>query len=90
MEFLAQTIHMPAAEVLYGVTGLAAHAVGLADRLGTLEPGMLADIVIVDGNPLTDMTAMRHVHTVIKDGQVLVRHGALLWPATEPLHYITR
>ena len=88
MEFLVQTIHMPAADVLYGVTGLAAQAVGLADRLGTLEPGMLADIVIVDGNPLTDMTAMRHVHTVIKDGQVLVRDGVLLWPATEPLHYI--
>jgi imidazolonepropionase-like amidohydrolase len=90
MEFLVDTIKMPAADVLYGVTGLAAHAVGMADRLGTLAPGKLADIVIVDGNPLTDMSTMRRMHMVIKDGQVLVRDGALLWPATDPAHYISQ
>ena len=89
MEFLVETIKMPAADVLCGVTGRAAHAVGLADCLGTLTPGKLADLVIVDGNPLTDMTTMRRMHMVIKDGQVLVRDGALLWPATDPIHYST-
>jgi hypothetical protein len=34
----------------------------------------------VDGNLLGDMTAMRRVHTVIKDGETLVRDGAMLWP----------
>jgi imidazolonepropionase-like amidohydrolase len=80
MEFLVEQVHIPAEAVLRGVTGLAAEALGLADRLGTLEPGKLADIVIVDGNPLGDMTAMRRVHTVIKDGETLVRDGAMLWP----------
>jgi imidazolonepropionase-like amidohydrolase len=88
MEFLVETIKMPAADVLYGVTGRAAQAVGLADCLGTLVPGKLADLVIVDGNPLTDMKTMRRMHMVIKDGQVLVRDGALLWPATDPMHAI--
>jgi imidazolonepropionase-like amidohydrolase len=88
MAFLVDTIKMPAAEVLYGVTGLAAHAVGLADKIGTLAPGKLADLVIVDGNPLTDMTTMRRMHMVIKGGQVLVRDGALLWPVTDPIHSI--
>jgi imidazolonepropionase-like amidohydrolase len=88
MAFLVETIKMPAAEVLYGVTGLAAQAVGMADRLGTLAPGKLADIVVVDGNPLTDMTTMGRMHMVIKDGQILGRDGALWWPASDPIHHL--
>ena len=44
MEFLTNQVHIPAAAVLRGVTGLAAEALGLADRVGTLAPGKLADI----------------------------------------------
>jgi imidazolonepropionase-like amidohydrolase len=78
MEFLSKEVQIPAADILYGVTGLAADAVGLADCVGILAPGMLADLVIVDGDPLTDITAMRRIHTVIKDGEVVVRDGAIL------------
>ena len=39
MEFLTNQVHIPAAAVLRGVTGLAAKALGLADRVGTLAPG---------------------------------------------------
>jgi imidazolonepropionase-like amidohydrolase len=81
MEFLTKQVQIPAAAVLRGVTGLAAQALGLSDRVGTLEPGKLADMVIVDGDPFTDMTAIRRVHTVIKDGETLVRDGAMLWPS---------
>jgi imidazolonepropionase-like amidohydrolase len=77
MEFLVKGVQIPAADVLRGVTGLAAEALGLADRLGTLEPGQLADIVVVDGDPLADITAMQRIHTVVKDGAVLVQEGAL-------------
>jgi len=80
MEFLTNQVHIPAAAVLRGVTGLAAEALGIADRVGTLEPGKLADIVIVDGDPCADMTAIRRIHTVIKDGETLVRDSAMLWP----------
>lgn len=38
--------------------------------LGVIAPGKLADVIVVDGDPLTDMTAMRHVVHVIKDGKV--------------------
>jgi imidazolonepropionase-like amidohydrolase len=54
----------------------------LADRLGTLEPGQLADIVVVDGDPLADITAMQRIHTVVKDGAVLVQEGAMLLSPT--------
>lgn len=40
-------------------------------NLGTIAPGKLADIIVVDGDPLTDMTALRHVVHVVKDGQVV-------------------
>ncbi|HVE69857.1 MAG TPA: amidohydrolase family protein [Thermoanaerobaculia bacterium] len=39
-------------------------------NLGTIAPGKLADIIVVDGDPLTDMSSLRHVVHVVKDGRV--------------------
>ncbi|PYQ47299.1 MAG: Xaa-Pro dipeptidase, partial [Acidobacteria bacterium] len=39
-------------------------------NLGTLAAGKLADIIVVDGDPLTDMTALRNIVHVVKDGKV--------------------
>jgi imidazolonepropionase-like amidohydrolase len=41
------------------------------DEIGTLEPGKLADIVIIDGDPLHDSRALLNVVTTIKDGRVV-------------------
>jgi hypothetical protein len=38
--------------------------------LGTIEPGKLADFILVDGNPLANISDLRNVVTVVKDGQV--------------------
>ena len=78
MEFLVKGVQIPSADILRGVTGLAAEAVGLADDLGTLEPGKRADLVVVDDDPLTDINAMQRMYMVIKDGEVVVREGAVL------------
>ena len=51
-------------------TSTAAWSMGLADSLGTLAQGKLADVVAVAGNPLTDITALRHVVFVMKGGHV--------------------
>lgn len=51
-------------------TRLAAQALGVGDRLGTVEPGKLADILVIDGDPLESMDALRNVVHVIKDGVV--------------------
>jgi imidazolonepropionase-like amidohydrolase len=42
---------------------------GLPDR-GTIEPGKLADIIVVNGNPLYDIVALSHVEVVVKDGVI--------------------
>ena len=60
------------AEVLRAATRDAAQAyIGQAD-LGTIEAGQLADIIIVDGDPLADLGALENVATVIKGGEVVV------------------
>jgi imidazolonepropionase-like amidohydrolase len=40
--------------------------------LGTLERGKLADLIVVDGSPLDDLSALDSVLYVVKDGEVVV------------------
>ncbi len=49
-------------------TRIGAEALGLSRDLGTLEEGKLADVIVVAGNPLLDMRAMKRVYAVIKGG----------------------
>jgi imidazolonepropionase-like amidohydrolase len=55
-------------QALAAITSRAAEAIGLLDQIGTLEVGKRADIVSVRGNPLADITALREVGLVMKDG----------------------
>jgi imidazolonepropionase-like amidohydrolase len=48
-----------------------AAAIDKSKDLGTLEPGKLADIVLVDGDPLADVFALTRVVMTIKDGKVV-------------------
>ena len=60
----------PAMDAIMGATSINADAMGLADKIGSLAPGMEADPIAVDGDPLTDITALRRVVFVIKGGNV--------------------
>ena len=51
-------------------TGQAAEMLGESERLGSLQPGRFADIVAVRGNPLEDISLLRKVSFVMKDGLV--------------------
>jgi len=55
-------------QALRAVTAENAAALGAAGDLGTIAPGKLADLVMVDGNPLADIRALRRVTRVMKDG----------------------
>ncbi|MBD0353451.1 MAG: amidohydrolase family protein, partial [Flavisolibacter sp.] len=48
----------------------AAELLGMKDQLGSIEAGKLADVIAVDGNPLTDVSAFGKVSFVMKDGVV--------------------
>jgi imidazolonepropionase-like amidohydrolase len=58
------------ADVLVSATSLSAESLGLGDRIGTIAVGYAADLVATDGNLLDDITAVRHVRFVMKDGKV--------------------
>ena len=49
---------------------VAAEALGMADRLGALAAGYEADIIALDGDPLTDLTAVRRVVFVMRGGVI--------------------
>ncbi len=57
-------------EVLRSATLTAAELMGWQDRVGTVEAGKLADLTAVDGNPVTDIAAMKRAVFVMKDGVV--------------------
>jgi imidazolonepropionase-like amidohydrolase len=55
---------------MVSANSLGAEALGMADRIGSIAPGLQADIIALDGDPLKDITAVRRVVFVMKDGVV--------------------
>jgi imidazolonepropionase-like amidohydrolase len=73
-EFLVmQTQGMSATEMIQAATANAAQAIGLGDRVGTLEVGKQADMIVVDGDPLADFGVMEQVIYVVKGGELAVQ-----------------
>jgi imidazolonepropionase-like amidohydrolase len=67
---------MPTLEAITAGTGLAARVLGLDQTLGTLRPGMIADVLVVRGNPLDDLARLGDVRMVMQGGEVRVQHPA--------------
>jgi imidazolonepropionase-like amidohydrolase len=61
---------MPPMQAIQSATLVTAKLLKIDDRLGTLEAGKLADVVAVKGNPLADISLMKHVVFVMKEGAV--------------------
>jgi imidazolonepropionase-like amidohydrolase len=55
---------------MISANSLSAEAMGMADQIGSIAPGMQADIIALDGNPVEDITAVRRVVFVMKGGVV--------------------
>jgi imidazolonepropionase-like amidohydrolase len=53
-----------------GLLGCNAESLRLDKQIGTIAPGMEADIIATDGNPLQDITAVRRVAFIMKGGKV--------------------
>jgi imidazolonepropionase-like amidohydrolase len=83
MELLVE-YGLPPMEVIAGATHWPALLYGRGDDLGTIEPGKLADLLVVDGNPLEHMRALRDVVHVFKGGQQVVVDGQLVGAVGQP------
>ncbi len=74
LEFTYMTRNgMTPMQALRSATMVPAEMMDLADKVGSLETGKLADIIAVPGNPLTDITVMERVGFVMKEGAVVRR-----------------
>ena len=59
-------------QVIQAATRSAAQHLGKLDELGTVETGKLADLLIINGDPLADITALYNIEVVIKGGKIVV------------------
>jgi imidazolonepropionase-like amidohydrolase len=64
-----------AMDAIFAATSNAARLLGLEAEIGTVEPGKRADLVLVEGDPLSDLRCLERVRAVVKAGEV-VRAGA--------------
>jgi imidazolonepropionase-like amidohydrolase len=55
-------------DAIISATSLAAESLNLDKEIGTLSPGMNADLIAVEGDPLADITALRKIKFVMRNG----------------------
>lgn len=72
--------HMLRIATIFGV-----EAIGLARDVGSIEPGKLADLVIMDKNPLADIRNTDSIRWVMKNGDLYEAETLNPWPVQKPL-----
>jgi imidazolonepropionase-like amidohydrolase len=77
-------------ETLAAATHINAQILDMDDRLGSLEVGKLADVLVVAGMPDQNLDDLEHVDTVIRGGFVVVDHGQIQTSRHEPVRDWTK
>jgi imidazolonepropionase-like amidohydrolase len=72
MELMAAAGMKPA-DVLIAATAGNARALHISDRVGAVKPGLLADLIAVEGDPTSDIGAVRKIRLVMKGGRLISR-----------------
>ena len=69
LELLVKQAGLTPMQALRSATQTAAHVIGVDTKWGTLEPGKAADILLLDANPLDDISNTSKIHAVFKEGR---------------------
>ncbi|MCE2456855.1 MAG: amidohydrolase family protein [Dehalococcoidia bacterium] len=77
-QVMVEEMHISPMEAIVCSTQTSAECLGLEDEIGTLEAGKSADVVIVNGDPSEDITALHNVNTIVTQGAVAKRDNELL------------
>ena len=72
-------------EVLGIATRVNAQLLDMGDKIGTLEVGKLADVLVVDGKPDLTLEDLNRVDMVIRDGRIQVQGGQVFIPRHQPM-----
>jgi imidazolonepropionase-like amidohydrolase len=83
VEILVRWAGFTAMDAIAAATGEAARALRLEDDVGTVAPGKRADLILLAGDPLKDMRALRRPDWVFRDGHVVARRGHLILPGAQ-------
>ncbi len=75
---------VPALEAIRAATSTAAEVMRWEDRLGTLRPGLLADLIAIRGDPIADIRALRSPVLVVQEGRTVPSEIGR-WPLEAPL-----
>jgi imidazolonepropionase-like amidohydrolase len=78
LAILVRRIGLSPLQAIHAATGASARILGLDARLGTLEPGRVADLIAVEGEPDRDISTLRSVRVVVRNGRVVARDGVVV------------
>ncbi|MCC7487099.1 MAG: amidohydrolase family protein [Burkholderiales bacterium] len=74
LELLMQDGGLTAMQAIRAATSMAAEAIAMSDRIGTIEPGKYADLLVIDGDPLSDIRVFQdrgRIKAVYKGGKII-------------------
>jgi imidazolonepropionase-like amidohydrolase len=77
-ELLVTDVGLTPLQAVQSATSLAAHALGLDDKIGSVAVGRTADLIAVEGDVTSDIGALRRVRMVLQSGDVVARDGQVL------------
>jgi len=75
LEHFVKLVGMTPMDAIVSATKYGGQIMGMEDQIGTIEVGKLADILVVDGDPLEDISVLQKhdkLNVIMKDGQYIV------------------